>query len=127
MDPTQVEQVLSNLVVNARDAIAGPGQVELTTANQTLAESDCPPLGGLAPGDYVCLSIRDSGSGMRPELVARIFEPFFTTKPSGKGTGLGLALVHGLVEQNRGTIQVESEPGRGSCFRILLPRATSAA
>jgi PAS domain S-box-containing protein len=123
MDPTQLDQVLTNLVVNARDAITGPGQVELATANQTLAKSDSPKLADLLPGDYVCLSVKDSGCGMPPELVARIFEPFFTTKPSGKGTGLGLAMVQGVVEQNQGTIQVESQPGRGTCLRIWFPKA----
>lgn len=123
MDPTQLNQVLTNLVVNARDAIVGPGQIELSSCNQTLTEADCASLAEAVPGDYLCLSVRDSGSGMPPELVARIFEPFFTTKPAGRGTGLGLAMVHGIVKQNRGTIRVESEPGLGTCFQIFLPRA----
>ena len=123
MDPTQLNQVLTNLVVNARDAIAGPGQIELSSCNRTLTQLDCDSLVEAVPGDYVCLSVRDSGSGMSPELAAQIFEPFFTTKPAGRGTGLGLAMVHGVVKQNQGTIQVESEPGRGTCFRIFLPRA----
>jgi signal transduction histidine kinase len=126
MDPTQLNQVLTNLVVNARDAIPGPGQIELSSSNRTLAQADCDSLMEAVPGDYACLSVRDSGSGMSPELVARIFEPFFTTKPAGRGTGLGLAMVHGVVKQNQGTIQVESEPGRGTCFQILLPRAISS-
>jgi PAS domain S-box-containing protein len=123
MDPTQLTQVLTNLMVNARDAIVGPGQIELASCNRTLTEVDCLALAEAVPGDYACLSVRDSGSGMSPELVERIFEPFFTTKPAGKGTGLGLAMVHGVVKQNQGAIQVESEPGRGTCFRIFLPRA----
>ena len=123
MDPTQLNQVLTNLVVNARDAITGPGQIELSSCNQTLTQVDCAALVEAIPGDYACLSVRDSGSGMPPELVAQIFEPFFTTKPAGKGTGLGLAMVHGVVKQNQGAIQVESEPGRGTRFRIFLPRA----
>ncbi len=122
MDPTQLNQILTNLVVNARDAIVGPGRIELTSCNRTLTQTDCAALTEAVPGDYACLSVRDSGSGMSPELVAQIFEPFFTTKPAGKGTGLGLAMVHGVVKQNQGTIQVESEPGRGTCFRIFLPR-----
>jgi PAS domain S-box-containing protein len=123
MDPTQLDQVLTNLVVNARDAIAGPGLVDLATTNRTLTEADCAGLVELVPGDYVCLSVTDNGCGMAPELLAQIFEPFFTTKPEGRGTGLGLALVHGVVKQNQGALQVESEPGRGSCFRIYFPRA----
>lgn len=123
MDPTQVDQVLTNLVVNARDAIAGTGQIEVATANQTLTVSDCAALLDAVPGDHVCLSVTDTGCGMAPELVAQIFEPFFTTKPAGRGTGLGLAMVHGVVKQNRGAIQVDSEPGRGTAFRVFLPRA----
>jgi PAS domain S-box-containing protein len=126
MDPTQLNQVLTNLVVNARDAITGPGQIDLSTCNRTLAPVDCASLVETVPGDYACLCVRDSGSGMVPELVAQIFEPFFTTKPAGRGTGLGLAMVHGVVKQNQGAIRVESEPGRGSCFQVFLPRATSS-
>ena len=125
MDPTQLNQILTNLVVNARDASPGTGEIELATANRTLVRRDCGPWLGIEPGDYVCLSVKDTGCGMSPELVERIYEPFFTTKASGKGTGLGLALVHGLVKQNQGAIQVESEPDRGSCFRIFLPRVIS--
>jgi PAS domain S-box-containing protein len=123
MDPTQLDQMLTNLLVNARDAIAGTGFIEVATENLALTPGDCLSLSDLKPGDHVCLSVVDNGSGMPPDLVARIFEPFFTTKPAGKGTGLGLAMVHGVVKQNQGAIQVESEPGRGTCFRIFLPRA----
>jgi PAS domain S-box-containing protein len=123
MDPTQLDQVLTNLVVNARDAISVPGRIEVATSNRTLTETDCATMVEAAPGDHVCLSVTDDGCGMSPDLVARIFEPFFTTKPAGRGTGLGLATVHGVVKQNHGTIQVESEPGKGTCFRVLLPRA----
>jgi signal transduction histidine kinase len=73
------------------------------------------------PGDHVCLSVTDSGCGMTADLVARIFDPFFTTRPAGKGTGLGLAMVHGAVKENQGAIQVESTPGQGTCFRIYFP------
>ena len=123
MDPTQLDQVLTNLVVNARDAITGRGRIEVATANRTLDETDCTALPELHPGDHVCLSVSDDGCGMAPDLAERIFEPFFTTKPSGRGTGLGLATVHGIVKQNRGAIQVESEPGRGTTFRVYFPRA----
>jgi PAS domain S-box-containing protein len=124
VDPTQLDQMLTNLVVNARDAIAGPGHIELATANWTLTLADCASLVDALPGDHVCLSVTDSGCGMTPDLVARIFDPFFTTKP--KGTGLGLAMVHGAVKENQGAIQVESEPGRGTCFRIYLPRCPTS-
>lgn len=123
MDPTQLDQVLTNLVVNARDAVSPSGCIEVASSNRTLTEAECATLVEVTPGDYVCLSVADNGCGMSVELLARIFEPFVTTKPSGRGTGLGLALVHGVVKQNHGAIQVESEPGKGSCFRVLLPRA----
>ena len=123
MDPTQLDQVLTNLVVNARDAISARGRIDVATSNRTLTEADCTAMVEVSPGDHVCLSVTDDGCGMNAELVARIFEPFFTTKPAGRGTGLGLATVHGVVKQNHGAIQVESEPGRGTCFRVLLPRA----
>jgi len=123
MDPTQLDQVLTNLVVNARDAITGRGRIEVATANRSLDESDCTALPEARPGDHVCLSVADGGCGMAPELAERIFEPFFTTKPAGRGTGLGLATVHGIVKQNQGVIQVESEPGKGTTFRVYFPRA----
>jgi len=127
VDPTQVDQVLTNLVVNARDAIAGAGHIDLSSANRSLTEAECATLVDMPPGDYVCLSIADSGCGMPPELLTRIFEPFFTTKRAGQGTGLGLAMVHGAVKQNQGAIQVDSEPGRGTRFQIFLPRAAEGA
>jgi PAS domain S-box-containing protein len=126
VDPTQLDRVLTNLVVNARDAIQGPGQIEVATTNQTLTEADCASLVDALPGDHLCLSVTDSGCGMEPGLVARIFEPFFTTKAPGRGTGLGLAVVHSVVKQNQGAIQVESEPGRGTCFRIYFPRCPTS-
>lgn len=124
VDPTQLEQVLTNLVANARDAIQGPGRIVLATANATLLDGDRQAWGGAESGEYVVLSVADTGCGMPPELVPNIFEPFFTTKPSGRGTGLGLAMVHGIVKQHQGALLVESEPGRGSTFRVLFPRAS---
>ena len=123
VDATQFGQVLTNLVVNARDASNSGGRIQLGTTNCTLTEADCAELPDLRPGDHVCLSVQDMGRGIRPELLDRIFEPFFTTKPLGGGTGLGLALVHGVVKQNHGAIQVDSTLGKGTCFRIYLPRA----
>jgi PAS domain S-box-containing protein len=123
MDPTQLHQVLTNLAVNARDAMSGPGLIEVITSQRTLAAGEGNAWPEAPPGDYVSLRVSDTGCGMLPELAARIFEPFFTTKPTGKGTGLGLAIVHSVVKQNRGVIDVESEPGQGTTFQILFPRA----
>ncbi len=123
VDATQFGQVLTNLVVNARDASPDGGRIQLGTTNCTLTEADCADLPDLRPGDHVCLSVQDAGRGIRPELLSRIFEPFFTTKPLGGGTGLGLALVHGVVRQNHGAIRVDSTVGEGTCFQIYLPRA----
>jgi len=125
MDPTQVNQLLTNLCINARDAIADVGQVTIRTENVTvdadyLARCDVPG----AEGDFVVLTVEDTGRGMAQETRARIFEPFFTTKEMGKGTGLGLATVAGVVNQNNGFIVVESGLGQGSSFRVHLPRST---
>jgi len=117
-DPGQLEQVLVNLVMNARDAISDEGEVLIETCNLELSSGAEP----LPPGDYVCLSVRDSGRGLSDVVRARLFEPFFTTKDQGAGTGLGLATVYGAVQQNGGAISVESELGKGTTFRILLPR-----
>jgi PAS domain S-box-containing protein len=123
VDPTQLEQLLTNLVVNARDAIQGPGRITLATANRTLSERDCAAWMEAGPGEYVELQVSDNGKGMPPEILPYIFEPFFTTKPKGRGTGLGLAMVHGIVRQHRGTLRVDTAPDQGTTFRILLPRA----
>lgn len=121
-DPGQLEQVLLNLVINARDAMPLGGEVRITTSGADLAEAQAEDL-GLAPGGYVLLSVGDNGSGMTSETKARIFEPFFTTKEQGKGTGLGLATVYGIVEQFGGRITVETELGRGTTFTVQLPLA----
>jgi PAS domain S-box-containing protein len=117
-DPAQLEQVIMNLVLNARDAMPAGGRLVLSTAN--LEEG---PGAAVPPGAYVVLTVSDSGSGFDETTRARMFEPFFTTKPLGKGTGLGLSTVYGIVSQSGGHVQVESEPGRGATFRVLLPRA----
>jgi PAS domain S-box-containing protein len=120
-DPGQLERVLLNLLVNARDAMSGGGVLKIATANVELGERREPQVAGLA-GPCVALVVSDTGEGMSAEVQARLFEPFFTTKPEGKGTGLGLAIVYGIVQQSGGEIAVESEPGKGTTFRIHLPR-----
>ncbi|MEY2668588.1 MAG: hypothetical protein RJA59_1226, partial [Pseudomonadota bacterium] len=124
-DPAQVEQVILNLAVNARDAMPDGGRLEISTAN--VAVHGNPPLPTLTDGDWVRLTLRDSGTGMSPEVKSHLFEPFFTTKPRGRGTGLGLATVYGIVRQSGGHIGVDSDPARGSTFEIYLPRGTAAA
>ncbi len=122
MDPVQLEQALTNLLVNARDAIDGVGVVTIETFGVEVDEEHCADHPGSVSGDYTVLAVTDTGRGMDPETTSRIFEPFFTTKPQGEGTGLGLATVYGIVRQNEGFIDVESEPGQGSTFRLHLPR-----
>ena len=122
IDPGQFEQVLVNLAVNARDAMPLGGRLAVEAHNVDLEPGAVPAGQGLAPGDYVELLIRDSGDGMDPETVRRAFEPFYTTKETGVGTGLGLATCYGILKQSGGHISVASAPGRGSTFRILLPR-----
>jgi len=121
MDPSQIDQILTNLCLNARDAIAGVGTLTIGTALVSVDEASCRVNTDARPGDYVCLSVRDTGCGLAPETIACLFEPFFTTKELGQGTGLGLATVHGIVRQNDGFITVDSAPGAGATFRIHLP------
>jgi len=127
VDPTQIDQILANLCVNARDAIAGVGELTIQTGNVTLDDAYCREHAGSFPGDYVALSLSDSGCGMDEETLGKVFEPFFTTKEVGKGTGLGLSTVYGIVKQNNGFIDVKSEPGQGATFRIYLPRTDTPA
>jgi two-component system, cell cycle sensor histidine kinase and response regulator CckA len=122
IDPSQVDQLLANLMVNARDAVEKAGTITIETTNTICDAAYCADLPECIPGDYVLLAVSDNGSGMEKETLANIFEPFFTTKKEGQGTGLGLATVYGIVKQNHGFINVYSEPGQSTTFRIYIPR-----
>jgi PAS domain S-box-containing protein len=126
-DPAQVERILMNLRVNARDAMPAGGTLRLATEHAQLDEADCLPLADAKPGSYAVLSIADTGQGMDPDTLRRIFEPFFTTKRDGKGTGLGLAAVYGIVKQHGGFIHVSSELGHGTTFRVYFPAGNPRA
>ncbi len=126
IDPSQFNQLLTNLCVNARDAIADHGRITVAVDPENLSEAFCTVHSGVKPGSYVCLSVCDNGSGMDEQTQQHLFEPFYTTKPTGKGTGLGLATVYGIVKQNRGTITVTSKMGQGSNFKIYLPAGETA-
>jgi PAS domain S-box-containing protein len=122
IDPSQIDQIISNLCINARDAIHYTGKITIETDNVFFNEDNSANSSDCLPGDYVMISVTDDGFGMDPQTIPLIFEPFFTTKKVGEGTGLGLATVYGIVKQNNGFINVFSEPGRGTTFKIYFPR-----
>ena len=120
-DSGQIEQIILNLVVNACDAMPQGGQITISTENIALTEDDITRLPGTVPGDYLCLSVSDTGTGIPKDVQDRIFEPFFTTKEADKGTGLGLAIVYQIVKNHGGAIRFDSEEGKGTTFKIFIP------
>ncbi|WP_109156557.1 PAS domain-containing sensor histidine kinase, partial [Azospirillum sp. TSH7] len=121
-DVNQIESALLNLVINARDAMPDGGSVTVETANASLRPADLANEPGVEPGDYAVLTVRDSGTGMPPDVLARVFEPFFTTKPIGQGTGLGLSQLYGFARQSGGFVRIDSALGRGTAVHLHLPR-----
>jgi CheY-like chemotaxis protein len=120
-DPNQLENTLLNLAINARDAMPDGGRLTLETSNKWLDERGARKH-DLPPGQYVCISVSDTGTGMTPDVIARAFDPFFTTKPLGQGTGLGLSMIHGFVRQSGGQVRIYSEPDKGTTISLYLPR-----
>ena len=127
IDPSQIDQIMANLCVNARDAIADVGKVTIETKNISFDEDYCADHAGFVPGEYALLAVSDNGSGMAQETIDKVFEPFFTTKGLGKGTGLGMSTVYGIVKQNNGFINVYSEPEKGTTIKVYLSRHTGQA
>lgn len=126
LDESHLDQVLFNLVANARDAMSGGGRLTVGTSNVTCLDEPLTGVAGLPIGNYVRMTVTDTGAGMDATTIAHAFEPFYTTKPQGKGTGLGLASVYGIVKQAHGDIHIESEPDLGTRVVIHFPRVTRA-
>jgi signal transduction histidine kinase len=124
VDAVQLENAILNLAINAHDAMLDGGELIIETINHTLSEAEASLIPEGRPGDYVVITMRDTGLGMEPEVLKRAFEPFFTTKDVGKGTGLGLSMVYGFVKQSGGHVQLSSVPGHGTTVRLYLPRAS---
>lgn len=124
MDPTQIDQIIANLCVNSRDAISGIGEISIETGNRTFDTEYCRRNSGFIPGDYTYVIVSDNGCGMDKEVQDYAFEPFFTTKETGKGTGLGLATVYGIVKQNNGFVNIYSEKGKGTSIKVYIPKYT---
>jgi nitrogen-specific signal transduction histidine kinase/CheY-like chemotaxis protein len=122
LDPGQLEQLIMNLAVNARDSMPRGGRLTIATSTLVIPEADDPEHPGVAAGRYAILTVEDTGVGMTPEMISKIFEPFYTTKDAGKGTGLGLAMTYGIVQQSGGEIRVASQPQQGSAFTVYLPQ-----
>jgi signal transduction histidine kinase len=120
VDPVEMSQALLNLAVNARDAMPSGGKLTIASSNATISNGSVVP--AVPAGQYVQLTVADTGTGMNKEVLDHLFEPFFTTKEAGKGTGLGLSIIFGIVKQRGGHIRVESAPGRGTSFSLFLPR-----
>jgi signal transduction histidine kinase len=127
VDPCQLENAVLNLAVNARDAMPDGGRLTIETHNADLHDASANARVEVPAGQYVAVTVTDTGTGMPPEVVARAFDPFFTTKPEGQGTGLGLSQVQGFTRQSQGHVQIHSEPGRGTSLTIYLPRHTHGA
>jgi PAS domain S-box-containing protein len=125
-DPNQLESALLNLAINGRDAMGEAGTLSIATSDRVLTQADLTEQDEASPGEYVEISVSDTGSGMTPQVVARVFEPFFTTKPPGQGTGLGLSQLYGFVRQSGGLVRIASTPGQGTTVRIFLPRHQGA-